>query len=78
MGKRTRISDAELLDRLRAAGAARGGSAALARRLGFTPQFISDVINGRRTISPRLALAMGYRQVVEFEPLENKVESLNG
>lgn len=38
-----------------------------AERLGFTIQFISDVVYGRRPISEKLAERMGYRRVVEFE-----------
>lgn len=38
-----------------------------AQELGFTPQFILDVVKGRRLVSTRLAAAMGYERVVVFE-----------
>lgn len=45
----------------------RDGLSATARRFHFTVQFISDVVHGRRPVSARLAGAMGYRRVVEYE-----------
>lgn len=32
--------------------------AELARRLGISPQYLSDLVAGRRNLSPRLALAL--------------------
>lgn len=37
--------------------------AGLARELGFTPQFISDVLAGRRVITRKLAEALGFRKL---------------
>ncbi len=42
-----------------------------ARTLGFTPQFIADVINGNRSPSDKLAQRLGYRRVVRFVPDKN-------
>lgn len=39
---------------------------ATAKRLGFTPQFINDVLNGRRKITDNLAAKMGYQRVTRF------------
>ena len=45
----------------------RGDQKALAARLGFTPQFLNDVVNGRRGVSKELAESMGYRKLpVQF------------
>jgi len=34
--------------------------------LGMTPQFINDVIKGRREVSENLARGLGYAKVVSF------------
>jgi hypothetical protein len=31
--------------------------------LGFSPQFVNDVLSGRRPLTPALALAMGYSRL---------------
>lgn len=38
----------------------------LALQLGFAPQFINDVVHGRREISLDLAKALGYQRKVYF------------
>lgn len=38
----------------------------VAKELGFSIQYIHDVINGRRGISKRLAKALGYDMVSRF------------
>lgn len=35
----------------------------IAGDLGFTPQFINDVVAGRRMITPKLAAALGYTKL---------------
>lgn len=39
---------------------------ATAKRLGFTPQFICDVLKGRREITESLAERLGYNRVTRF------------
>ena len=43
-----------------------------AKRLGISPQYLNDVIRGRRDISDEMARKFGYRRVVLFEPLEEE------
>ena len=64
---RKRKTEAELLNELKAATEKRRGLTDAAQRYGFTIQFISDVVYGRRGISEKLAEKMGYRRVVEYE-----------
>lgn len=64
--KRNRKSEALLVNELTAA-CRREGVCVTAQRLHFAVQFVSDVIHGRRPLSPRLAGAMGYRRIVEYE-----------
>lgn len=58
---------------------------ATAKRLGFTPQFINDVLRGRREITDNLAAQMGYERVTRFvrqaQPVHQKratVTSIGG
>jgi hypothetical protein len=67
MAKISRKTETDLLEELKLSVDRKRGLSNTAERLGFTPQFISDIIYGRRTISPKLAERMGYRRVVEFE-----------
>lgn len=41
----------------------RGDQKALAARLGFSAQFLNDVVNGRRKVTEELAASMGYWKV---------------
>ena len=67
MRKVARKTEADLLDELKRSVDHKRGLTNTAERLGFTIQFISDVVNGRRPVSGKLAERMGYRRVVEFE-----------
>jgi predicted transcriptional regulator len=67
MSRTKRKSESQLLSELKAATGHRGGLTDVAARLGFTIQFLSDVVNERRPVSERLAESMGYRKVVEYE-----------
>ena len=72
------FSDERLLAELRSE-TSEAGLRATATRLQFTPQFILDVVKGRRQLSSRLAEAMGYRRVVLYERLtKQSSSSLNG
>ena len=44
-----------------------GSQQAWARENGISPQFVCDVLQGRRAPTERLARALGYRRVVSFE-----------
>lgn len=39
---------------------------AVAARLGFSPQFIHDVLAGRRRVTDTLAALMGYERLVVY------------
>lgn len=41
-----------------------------AKALGVSPQHLSDVLNKRRAITPKLALALGYERQALFVPLQ--------
>jgi hypothetical protein len=44
-----------------------GNAQTWARANGMSPQFVSDVRNGRKAPTDRLARALGFRRVVMFE-----------
>ena len=60
------MTEQQIVDRLRLE-AEQESQAELARRYGFSPSFMAQVIDGRARVSARLAEAMGYRRVVKFE-----------
>ena len=43
-----------------------------ARAFGVSPQHLSDVLNERRAITPKLALGLGYERQALFVPLEHR------
>jgi len=61
---------AELLARLREIVEARGQKA-VAEAYGFSPQFINDVLRGRRDISNDLAEKLGFTRAVVFFRMED-------
>ena len=50
----------------------RSSQKAVATRLGFSPQYINDVMRGRREISAELARKLGLRKIVMFQIEEVK------
>ena len=56
----------DVMNALRRVIRVHGTQVAAAKRLGFSNAFISDVINGRRDPSVRLAAALGFDRVVVF------------
>lgn len=44
-----------------------GSQKALALRVGVSPQYINDVLNGRRTPGKRIPRALGYEHVDRYE-----------
>lgn len=45
---------------------------ATAEELGISPQYLGDILAGRREISDRVAKALGFRRVVTFEKEKTK------
>ena len=54
-----------MLDTRRADGAKQA-----ATNLGISPQYLSDVIAGRRAPGAKILTALGLRRVVTYEPME--------
>lgn len=49
-----------------------GSQKAAAKKLGFTPSFINDVLQGRREMTEALAAKLGYKRVVTYVPKGRK------
>ncbi len=56
----------ELLSRIREIVTRLGRQDMAAEHLGISPQYLSDVLHGRREISKNLAERLGYERVVVF------------
>jgi hypothetical protein len=59
----------DLIAILRSACASAGGQQAWARSKGFSPQYVCDVLRGRRDVSEAMANALGFVREVRFRPL---------
>lgn len=71
MTRKRSLSEWELVNNVLAdACAAAGSQQAWACANGISPQFVCDVLQGRRAPSDRLARALGYRRVVSFEKVQ--------
>jgi DNA-binding transcriptional regulator YdaS (Cro superfamily) len=58
----------DVLRMLRQACDAAGGQAIWATRNGVSPQFVCDVLNARRDLTPRIWEALNLRRVVRYLP----------
>lgn len=59
----------DLIAILRTECARAGGVRAWARRMGFSPGTVGDVLAGRRDVSEAMANALGFVREVRFRPL---------
>jgi plasmid maintenance system antidote protein VapI len=50
----------------------KGSQLKAARHLDISPQYIGDIIAGKREISQNVAAALGYRRVVGFVPIKKE------
>jgi len=58
----------DLLAILRSACDAAGGQRAWAEAHGLSPQYVCDVLKGRRDVSERMANELGFLREVRFVP----------
>jgi hypothetical protein len=65
---RNAATQGDLLAILRSECAAAGGQSAWAASKGFSPQYVCDVLKGRRDISEAMANALGFLREVRFVP----------
>lgn len=65
-------TQADLIAILRSECERAGGQQAWARRAGFSPQYVCDVLKGRRDVSEAMANALGFLREVRFRPLATR------
>lgn len=46
----------------------------LAKQMGISAPYLTDLLKGRRAINDRIAAMLGYRRIVLFEKIENDSE----
>ncbi len=49
-----------------------GAQKDMASRFGCSPQFINDLVHGRRSITDAVAIPLGYKRVVIFVPIDGE------
>ena len=64
------INTEALLRKLHEATAVKGGAAQLARDGGVTEGLVSQIVNGKQKIGPKVARALGYQRKVLWTPLQ--------
>lgn len=64
------VTTNELMRRLRRDAEAAGSQRALARQIGVSVAYLSDVFRGRRNIGPAIAKHYGLKLTVRFERIE--------
>lgn len=64
------ISMPQALQKLREFVATHPSQNAAAAELNISPAFLSDVLNGARPLSDRIARQLGYERVVMFKEVE--------
>lgn len=65
---RNAATQADLLAILRSACDRAGGQQAWATAHGFSPQYVCDVLKGRRDVSEAMANALGFLKEIRFVP----------
>lgn len=65
---RNAATAADLIAILRSACAGPGGQQGWARQHGFSPQYVNDVLHGRRDVSEAMANALGFLKETRFVP----------
>jgi hypothetical protein len=63
-----RLTEAQLRDELRKRIDAAGTQTNLARELQLSTPYLSDIVNNRAPVSDRVASALGFDRIVEYEP----------
>lgn len=69
---KNRKTERQLVAELKRRTDMRGGVTAFAQKFEFSAGFISDAAKGQTPITQNLAQALGYRRVIEFEPIMKK------
>jgi len=63
-------NNTELVAMLKARCEGHGASRIFAHQAGVTESLVSQILNGKQKMGPKVAKALGYRRVVRWEPLQ--------
>lgn len=64
------IPEARVLNMVRIGIQVAGSQKAYAKRVGLSESYLSDVLNGRRDISPRILKHLGLERVVYYKRID--------
>ena len=64
------LSEAQMIAYLWDLVAEHGSRSAVASLLGITPSYMSDILNGNRSVSDSVARKIGYMRESIFKPIE--------
>jgi hypothetical protein len=59
----------DVLQKLLDETVASGGQSAWAKQYGLSPQYVSDVLHGRRDPGAGILIALGLKRIVTYAPL---------
>lgn len=68
------ITTKELLGKIRSA-VKKKGLTELAKEIGFSRQFVNNVLQGDKEISKNLAAAFGYKKIKAWQPVKRKQDN---
>jgi len=77
MDTKERYTEDKVMERLQKACHEAGSTKAFAKSHDFSYMFIYDVLRKRRPISERLLNTLGFKKVVEFEPLGGNTDEIS-
>lgn len=60
------LTELQIINELSLLSKAVGSDKKLAEKLGISPQYLSDILNGRRRVSQHIAKAIGFRMEPTF------------
>jgi transcriptional regulator with XRE-family HTH domain len=67
------ITEQQLTQLLRLAVERNGSQKVVASRLGISPQYLNDILRGRREPGEKVLKALGYRREVRYIPTEGRL-----
>lgn len=67
--KNARLTENELINVIHEMRKELGSYKAVAAHIGISNTYLSDIVQGWRVVSAEVAQKLGYRKVIEYEPI---------
>lgn len=64
------ITQADAIDIIRNIVKEEGSQTGAAKRLGIAVSYLSDILNGNRNVSEKIAKKLGYKKVIVYKKIE--------